>query len=763
MSAAGFSGLFGPRREGRKSLFDRRLGRILLPTLVGAAFLIALALALPEVMNSPRPLAEYGENVLYTAFGGRSPRTLDPQKSYSSDEAAYVYSICEPLYQYAYLERPYRLEARTAERVEPPRYVDAEGRTLPEDAPAEKVAETIYELQLREGIFYAPHPAFVKDETGAMRYAAIDGETAESMTSPLDLPQAATRELTAADYANGIRRIASPQVVSPVFSMMRRRIVGFDEYGRALEKRWSKMREQGASPSAYLDLWADPLPGVEALDRRRLRIRVKGKDPLFAYWLAMSFFAPMPVEAERFYAQESLRSRNLTLDTWPVGTGAFRMAVYEENRRHVLERNPRFRRALYPCRGEPGDAETGLLKDCGKPLPFLDRVVFEIEKEAVPLKAKFLSGYYDSPFIDRTDSGLGFLSAMADDPDQAEEFKEKGLRFPEAVEASLWYIGFNWLDPVVGGGENPEAARRSRLLRRAIAIAFDWEEELAIFQKNQGMPAHGPIPPGIFGWRESGPAAFNPFVYRRGTDGRAVRRPVEEAKRLLAEAGYPDGRDAKTGEPLILVFDYQQAAQGSKAYLEWYQRQFAKLGIQLEIRATDYNRFQEKMAKGSAQIFFWGWKADYPDPENFLFLFYGPNGKVRHGGENAGNYENPRFDALFRRFRTLPEGEEKARLIDEMIRILQEDGPILFGYYPPAAAAYQSWVGNAKPSAMVQNSLQYLKIDGALRLRKIREWNRPVVWPIFIFVLVGVGAAAGAARYVRGRTRRTAFDLREDA
>ena len=64
---------------------------------------------------------------------------------------------------------------------------------------------------------------------------------------------------------------------------------------------------------------------------------------------------------------------------------------------------------------------------------------------------------------------------------------------------------------------------------------------------------------------------------------------------------------------------------------------------------------------------------------------------------------------------------------------------------------------------MVQNSLQYLTLDGARRLRTIREWNRPVVWPLFIFVLVGVGAAAGAARYVRGRTRRTAFDLREDA
>jgi oligopeptide transport system substrate-binding protein len=51
------------------------------------------------------------------------------------------------------------------------------------------------------------------------------------------------------------------------------------------------------------------------------------------------------------------------------------------------------------------------------------------------------------------------------------------------------------------------------------------------------------------------------------------------------------------------------------------------------IRATDYNRFREKMREGTGQMFFWGWNADYPDPENFLFLLYGPNGKVEAGGK----------------------------------------------------------------------------------------------------------------------------------
>ena len=86
-------------------------------------------------------------------------------------------------------------------------------------------------------------------------------------------------------------------------------------------------------------------------------------------------------------------------------------------------------------------------------------------------------------------------------------------------------------------------------------------------------------------------------------------------------------------------------ASGSeaKAQFDWLRKQFHKLNIQLDIRSTDYNRFQDKIRHGQAQIFQWGWNADYPDPENFLFLLYGPNGKVATDGENASNYSNTEF------------------------------------------------------------------------------------------------------------------------
>ena len=132
-----------------------------------------------------------------------------------------------------------------------------------------------------------------------------------------------------------------------------------------------------------------------------------------------------------------------------------------------------------------------------------------------------------------------------------------------------------------------------------------------------------------------------------------------DARRLLAEAGYPNGLDAKTGEPLVLNFDVTARGPEARSALDWYVRQFAKLNIQLVLRATDYNRFQEKIRKGNAQIFEWGWHADYPDPENFLFLLHGAQGKVRTQGENASNYVSPEFDRLFEKMKNMPNSAER--------------------------------------------------------------------------------------------------------
>ncbi len=161
------------------------------------------------------------------------------------------------------------------------------------------------------------------------------------------------------------------------------------------------------------------------------------------------------------------------------------------------------------------------------------------------------------------------------------------------------------------------------------------------------------------------------------------------------------------------------------------RKQFAKLDIQLVIRATDYNRFQEKKRKGTAQIFQWGWNADYPDPENFLFLLYGPNGKVRFGGVNVANYENAEFDRLFEQMKNMDNGAERQAIIQRTVDIARRDAPWLWGFHPKAFSLHHDWYANAKPNLMANNTLKYRRVDAALREQKRRTWNQPVLWPLY--------------------------------
>jgi len=719
---------------------------------------LALAGCTRDPINSPYETGALAQNTLYTAFVKRSPKYLDPARSYSTDETPYTYNIYEPLYGYHYLKRPYELVPRAAAGISQPRYLDAQGNELPQDTPGQQIAESVYDIRIRPDIRFQPHPAFAREADGRYSYFPLQpGELEDKFYIP-DFSKTGTRELTAADYVYAFRRLASPRVASPIYSLMAEYVVGMQAYGQRLQQRDEALRRGlpfGQRDLPWLDLReADGFDGVQALDAHTLRLRIKGKYPQFKYWLAMTFTAPIPWEADRFYSQPGMAGHDLSLNTWPVGTGPYMLAESLQNRRHVLARNPNFRGEPYPCEGEPGDRAAGLLADCGKPTPFVDRVVFSVEKEAVPLTGKFMQGYYDMPQVERGEYGVAMLVAAGDSPDKAKRYREHGIQLPTAIETSSWYMGFNWLDPVVGRGDTPQQQEKNRKLRQAISIAFNWEEYVAVFENSQAMVAHGPVPPGVLGYRDP-PEGINPVVYDL-VDGRVQRKPLDVAKQLLAEAGYPSGRNAETGAPLVLYYDAMTGG-GSNPQFDWMRRQLAKIGIQMDVRSTDYGRFQDKMLRGTAQIFFWGWVADYPDAENFLFLLYGPNGKAKHGGENAANYADAEYDRLFEQMKYLDDGPQKEAAIARMVAIVQRDAPWMFGYFPMSGGAYQQWVGNAKPTQMVRNTLQYVKVDPALRVAKVHEWNTPLWWPLALLAVLLALAIWPSYVALKRRERQTAF------
>jgi ABC-type transport system substrate-binding protein len=252
---------------------------------------------------------------------------------------------------------------------------------------------------------------------------------------------------------------------------------------------------------------------------------------------------------------------------------------------------------------------------------------------------------------------------------------------------------------------------------------------------------------------------MNPVVYD-WVNGAPKRKPLAEAKRLLAEAGYPGGADEKTGSPLVLYLDATARGPDDKARLDWLRKQFAKLNVDLVVRSTDYNRFQEKIRKGNAQVFYWGWNADYPDPENFLFLLHGPQSKVKAQGENAANYADAEYDRLFEEMKNMANGPRRQEIIDRMTTIVQRDVPWLWGMHPKEYSLAHGWVHNRKPNQIAHNLLKYQRIDPAARASRRQAWNSPSPWPAAGVAAAFVALVFPAVALYRRRERRTArWDL----
>jgi ABC-type transport system substrate-binding protein len=653
--------------------------------------------------NSPYPDADAGVAVRYRAQAS-VPKTLDPAVSYDASTHQILVNLYEPPLEYHYLERPYQLIPGIVARVPEPE--------------AREGGRSTYSFELRSDLLFQDDPCFEALGTA--------------------LPGAQTRALVASDLAFAITRIADPEVGSPVSEVFAK-IAGFRDFATRLTER----REASAEFRALrIDAQYRAAGGIEGLrvrDPLGLEVVLAEPDLQFRYWFAMPFSAPVPWEAVAYY--DGREGRDFFKDH-PVGAGPYRIVRSNKQGFLALARNPNWYgarhpewkapAATYPTSGEPGDAESGLLDPAyaGRPLPFLERIEYRLDKESIPRFNKFLQGYYDVSGVSKESFDRVIVGN-----ELSPDMREMGITLEKSVDLGIFYLGFNMRDGVVGS----PAAERGRKLRQALSLAVDSSEFLRLFMNGRGVPAQSPLPPGLFGYEAD---YRNPY-----------RQPdLTRARALLAEAGYAEGRDPATGKALRITLDVPDTSTAARLQFSFYLQAWQKLGIDAVLEATHYNRFQDKVRDGAYQVFYWGWHADFPDPENFLFMLYSPISAVDSGGVNYANFSDPSYDALYQRMKNLPDGPERARVIAEMVAILERERPWIELFHSEDFALIHGWLRNLKPAGLIFPSDKYTAIDPELRRERRLTWNEPLRWPAALLGALSLAVVIpGIATFFRER------------
>jgi oligopeptide transport system substrate-binding protein len=660
--------------------------------LLATLLLFCLAVSNLACSNSPYEDKDEQKKILYRSYE-EPPKTLDPAVAYSTADQVIVAEVYDTLLEYHYFERPYRLVPGMANAV-------PSAERLPD-------GRVRYTFELRPGLVFAKDACFGPK---------------------------GSRPVLASDFVFSLRRLADPLVASPVVEPFSQ-LVGFAAFGKALEER------RGRDP-AFAKLPVDEqyeslggFEGAQATAEGTLAITLSTAYPQILYWFAMAFASPIPPEAIRTYDGQGDRP---DFSEHPVGSGPFRLATYEKQSRMVLTKNPDY----YGLHAAAGTAPGATFPDpdaratqadraaAGARLPFLDRIEFRLEKENIPSFGKFLQGYYDRSSIARES-----FDKVISERGLSKEMQALGMSLSKSVVAAVYYIGFNMDDPIVGrkGGE------RSRLLRQAMSSSTDVQEYLRLFANGRGIPAHSPLPPGIFGYDE---AYRNPYrVFDLG-----------RAKELLAQAGYAGGIDPKTGRPLRLTFDVPDTSPEGRLRYQFWVNRWRQLGIDVVLDATNYNKFQEKVRDGAYQIFPWGWVADYPDPENFLFLLTTRMARSESGGPNSANFKHTEYDRLFSLMQSQENGDERKALIGSMRSILEYERPWIELFHPEDYALTHGWMSHVRPPGLGIPTVKYHDIEPKLRARQRRAWNEPILWPAFALVLAFLLVIApGIMTYYRER------------
>ncbi|MEZ2337071.1 ABC transporter substrate-binding protein [Mucilaginibacter sp. RCC_168] len=372
-----------------------------------------------------------------------------------------------------------------------------------------------------------------------------------------------------------------------------------------------------------------------ALNDSTFNIRLKQPFAPFLSMLTAQYCSVVPKEVVEFYGKD-FRSH-------PVGTGPFKFKYWKEGEVLVLLKNEKYWE-----------------KDSkGNRLPYLDAV-----------KASFIADKQTS-FLEFIKRKLDFLNDI--DGSYRDDILTKSGKVTQKYKGKFVLNTAPYLNTMYLGilvDSNLAIVKKSPLkilkVRQAINYAIDRQKMMKYLRNSMGTPGYaGFIPEGMPGFSKN----VKGYTY-----------DPEKARQLLAEAGFPDGKNL----PEISL----ATTVGYRSLIEYVQGQLDRIGIKTNVEITQGASLRELVSKNGINFFYGQWIADYPDAENYLSVFYSKN-KIPFGPNYTG-FNNKKFDALFEQ--TYHEKNDAARytLYQQMDGLVMEQSPVVVLYYDKLVNLYQN-------------------------------------------------------------------------
>ena len=437
------------------------------------------------------------------------------------------------------------------------------------------------------------------------------------------------RELVAQDVIYSIQRHFDKQFQSQGAWLFSGRIVGLDD--------WKK---NGSDYSQEIE-------GLQAIDSHTIQIRLIEPYPQLIYTLAMGFTAVVPREAVEHYGVE--------FGSKPVGSGPFILDSFNQEKA-VLFANPKFRNEPLDLAYEGYDEDkhgfTGVKVLDGLSPPYIDVMEIHFVMETSSRWNSFTKGdeiQYTTVPKEKASTVIQSKKPLTLYPEIVEKYHHTFM-----VESGFVYSGFDMSNPKFGVTGDPVQDEKNKALRCAIRKSFNWDQRNRAFYFNLGTVFPGAITPSVM--------EFDPDF-----DKESITLDIEGAKKLLADAGW-------TPESLPVLEYHSTGGTLYRMFYEQFRGFLKKIGYPVnKIKFKPYpsfGAFNKALKNGKTPYFSLAWGLDYPDAENTLQLFYGPN---HAPGSNNFNYMNPEFDKKFEEAKIMQPSPERTKLYNELNQILVED------------------------------------------------------------------------------------------